>query len=303
MVFQADTTLSRKHASIFFQDGTWFCVDLGSTNGTYLNGKQVESTPMQIPDQSIISCGQQEFKIAYEKTLMEKFNIVGPRVIPPPIITPPPVQPSIRQPLSNASSTKSPKANNASEEWFGQGSSLMIHGLIIQNPLVYVRSKNQNEPSVVRSDLRAGPSAVVEGLPYWPSYRDMSSAQRWTYLKWLEGGRRSKIDVGYAFVFFYGLERRLTGPGSHQISRDERRALLLELKRLCAMYPDSYSFQSYSQKLDQSQWHILPEQVHFDPLTEEHRIWGDETFIFGISCLSHNKQPFTIEHAMQWFEG
>ncbi len=304
MVFQADTTLSRKHASIFFQDGTWFCVDLGSTNGTYLNGVQVGSTPVQIPDQSIISCGQQEFRIAYEKSLMERFNIVGPRVTPPPIITPPPLQPPIRPPLSNAGSTaKSQKANNASEEWFGQGSTLMIHGLIIQSPLVYVLSKNQNEPSLVRPELRAGPSANVDELPYWPTYGDMNPAQRWVYLKWLESGRRSKVDVGYAFVFFYGLERRLTGPGSHQISKDERTALLNELRELCLLYPDSYSFQSYSHKLDQSQWQMLPEQVHFDPLSDGHRMWGEETFILGISCLSHNKQPFTIEHAMQWFEG
>jgi hypothetical protein len=233
---------------------------------------------------------------------MEKFNIVGPRVTPPPVITPPSVHPIAPPPTMRAASAKS-RNTNASEEWFGPGSTLMIHGLIVQSPLVYVRSKNQNEPSVVRKDLRAGPSTMVEELPYWPSYRDMTSAQRWTYLKWLEGGRRSRVDVGYAFVFFYGLERRLTGPGSHQISKDERKALLLELKKLCRMYPDSYSFQSYSQKLDQSQWPVLPEQVHFDPLTEEYRIWGDETFIFGISCLSHNKQPFTIEHALQWFEG
>jgi hypothetical protein len=36
-----DTTVSRRHARMFFRDGAWVVQDLGSKNGTWLNGRQV----------------------------------------------------------------------------------------------------------------------------------------------------------------------------------------------------------------------------------------------------------------------
>lgn len=294
MVFQSDTTLSRKHASIFYKDGFWYCVDLGSTNGTYLNGVQIQSTPVQILDQSILSCGQQEFRISYEKNLLEKFNIVGPKV------TPPPIQHLPSQPAPSRGNTSTTQATGG--DWIGFGGTLNLHGLIIRNPLVYANCSNRNEPSWLRPDLKVAPALRLDPLPYWPSYHDMNPGQRWVYLKWLESGRRTKVDVGYGFVFFYGLERRLTGPGSHLMPKDERMALLNELKALCDLFADSYSFLSYSQRLVQSQWHLYPELVHFDAFSEHHRLNGDEEFILGISCLSHNRKPFTVDHAVQWFD-
>jgi ABC-type multidrug transport system ATPase subunit/pSer/pThr/pTyr-binding forkhead associated (FHA) protein len=38
-----DPTVSRKHAKISFKDGTYFIEDLGSTNKTHINGKELES--------------------------------------------------------------------------------------------------------------------------------------------------------------------------------------------------------------------------------------------------------------------
>jgi len=36
-------TISREHARFQKKDGQWFVTDLGSTNGTYLNGEKIES--------------------------------------------------------------------------------------------------------------------------------------------------------------------------------------------------------------------------------------------------------------------
>ena len=41
--FASYLTLSGIHARIFCADGEWFIKDLGSTNGTYLNGVQIEA--------------------------------------------------------------------------------------------------------------------------------------------------------------------------------------------------------------------------------------------------------------------
>ena len=37
-----DTHISKLHARVFLHDGAWFVEDLGSTNGTMLNGKPVD---------------------------------------------------------------------------------------------------------------------------------------------------------------------------------------------------------------------------------------------------------------------
>jgi len=37
-------TVSREHARFKKKDGQWFVTDLGSTNGTYLNGEKIESS-------------------------------------------------------------------------------------------------------------------------------------------------------------------------------------------------------------------------------------------------------------------
>ena len=50
-----DTNVSRRHAEIRSRgegaDMSWILVDLGSTNGTYVNGTQVQSLPLTSGDQ------------------------------------------------------------------------------------------------------------------------------------------------------------------------------------------------------------------------------------------------------------
>jgi pSer/pThr/pTyr-binding forkhead associated (FHA) protein len=36
-----DDTVSRRHAALVSRDGAWHVVDLGSSNGTYVNGRRV----------------------------------------------------------------------------------------------------------------------------------------------------------------------------------------------------------------------------------------------------------------------
>ncbi|MDT9702706.1 TerB N-terminal domain-containing protein, partial [Streptomyces sp. P17] len=49
---------------------------------------------------------------------------------------------------------------------------------------------------------------------YWPSYSEITPRARRAYLSWLADGRRDpEADIGYVFLFFYGLERRAIAEG------------------------------------------------------------------------------------------
>jgi hypothetical protein len=54
------------------------------------------------------------------------------------------------------------------------------------------------------------PGEVAEPLGYYPTYEGMSRHQRWVYLNWLMDVD-GPVDIGYVFVFYYGLERQLFG--------------------------------------------------------------------------------------------
>lgn len=79
--------------------------------------------------------------------------------------------------------------------------------------LLWIYGKNctdPNEPSAIDLSL---PISSVEidkhtSIGYYPNYRALSPAQRFCYLKWLEDISQP-IDIGYVFIFYYGLERHL----------------------------------------------------------------------------------------------
>jgi pSer/pThr/pTyr-binding forkhead associated (FHA) protein len=61
-VFLDDVTVSRKHAVLERRaDGSWFLRDLGSLNGTYVNGEQVDETKLANGDELQIG----KFKLTF----------------------------------------------------------------------------------------------------------------------------------------------------------------------------------------------------------------------------------------------
>jgi pSer/pThr/pTyr-binding forkhead associated (FHA) protein len=61
-VFLDDVTVSRAHAVFERREGSaWFVVDVGSLNGTYVNGEQVDETKLATGDEVQIG----KFKLAF----------------------------------------------------------------------------------------------------------------------------------------------------------------------------------------------------------------------------------------------
>jgi pSer/pThr/pTyr-binding forkhead associated (FHA) protein len=60
-IFLDDITVSRKHAIFEHRNEAWFVKDIGSLNGTYVNGEQVEQTKLATGDEVQIG----KFKLTF----------------------------------------------------------------------------------------------------------------------------------------------------------------------------------------------------------------------------------------------
>ena len=59
--------VSRKHCEFFEQDGELFIRDLGSTNGTFLDGEQIpSSTKTPVASGAVVRVGSLTFRVEYE---------------------------------------------------------------------------------------------------------------------------------------------------------------------------------------------------------------------------------------------
>ncbi len=137
--------------------------------------------------------------------------------------------------------------------WIPQGETVSIAGLSIPGGLLYVGkdlravSGAEVEPALISPKLPAAfasPDLSGTGVPYWPSYSDISPEARAGYLLWLAQGRRQPdAYIGYVFLYFYGLERRVLGDHARQ----DIPSITEEVRSLLGVYKNSGSFCSYAQ--------------------------------------------------------
>ncbi|HQN44470.1 MAG TPA: TerB N-terminal domain-containing protein [Anaerolineaceae bacterium] len=102
-----------------------------------------------------------------------------------------------------------------------------------------IRIIGPEEPSVIYKDLLVSEPKnpdLVAPPPYFPRYSELSANQRWVYLNWLND-IQSEINIGYVFLYYYGLERHLL-VGDFEAAFSE-----ILLLRKCH---DNKSFENYS---------------------------------------------------------
>lgn len=128
--------------------------------------------------------------------------------------------------------------------FYGNDESVVLFGETLDCPLVYCCDLNRNStriPFLINLKLQVSFSNRKSHLGYYPSYHYMSPTQRGQFLNWLKGGKKDQdIDIGYVFVYFYGLEYRAA------VENKDKKLILFELIRLYKTYAwKSQSFGRY----------------------------------------------------------
>ena len=178
--------------------------------------------------------------------------------------------------------------------WIRSGRSVVISGKEINGGMVYVGESQRRElipdPCLIDPalpvDWDSHSSATVK-LTYWPSYTLAPPRARATYLRWLAEGRTDKIDIGYVFLFFYGLERRIL----HDLEQahPEVVEIAAEVRRLVKRYGRHRSFKNYSENLNDVLLGMVDKKgriIHPHTATPTRRI---ETLVRAGSCLARGR--------------
>lgn len=137
-------------------------------------------------------------------------------------------------------------APDVAQGWIAPGQNARVQGRYVGD-MIYVGTQpfdglhHEQTRAFVDPSLKLTPPVQPPQLPYWPSYSTLSPQDRWSYLDWLSGPRDSG-DVGFMFLYFYGLEGRFF---QDTPSRAERLILLAEVQRLLEAFGEHYSAKQY----------------------------------------------------------
>lgn len=112
-------------------------------------------------------------------------------------------------------------------------------------------SSGGKEPSLIDPKQYVAPHGdfTERQTNYWPNYSEISASARRAYLNWLAEGRcHPEADIGYVFIFFYGLERRaILDAASDEAAKADLAPIAEELRQLLGIYGEkSNSFRRYA---------------------------------------------------------
>ena len=193
--------------------------------------------------------------------------------------------------------------------WLARDETTEIAGLSVKGGLVYVgenlpaQSGYENENCLINPKWKvaSGRTDHVTGLSYWPAYHSITPSQRRTYLHWLAGERDDpEIDIGYVFLYFYGLERRLF----LDQATSEAEVLIAEVERLYNIYGDNRSFHSYAQTFLSSAGFVsgrFPSAPTLSPEKTSFELPPVLRAAIGIKL--HNGEKLTWDWLLAWYLG
>lgn len=94
-------------------------------------------------------------------------------------------------------------------KFYSKSDTVNLFGYSITNSLFYTCDSKSDMPFAI--NIKSTPSFGVipsEGLSYWPNYNQISKTQQGYFIKWLADGKPFIEELGYAYIYYYGLEYR-----------------------------------------------------------------------------------------------
>ena len=148
-------------------------------------------------------------------------------------------------------------AREGQKTWVPVGQTVTVQGRELPGGMIYVGSRLRGisshasiEPALINPNLAGTdptPDRSGDLVDYWPSYSNLAPASRTAYLDWLAAGRPGGAYIGYVFLFFYGIERRVLFDAAYiDEARTEIPGLINEVERLIDLYQGNRSFQGYA---------------------------------------------------------
>lgn len=204
-------------------------------------------------------------------------------------------------------------------QWIPAGQEVEIHGYTIPGGMLYVgawlpsvSAPHTPDPALINPALpvrRLSTGRPTPQLPYWPSYSAVSPEARGVYLEWLARGRKDEIDIGYVFLFFYGLERRVLlnrmAPSGHRDVSDEELAQIAhEVRRLLSLYGSNRSFYRYATGfLGVCEFLLGANDLQHPPdLDDGARTEPPLSLKLGLGLLAAQGRPIPADWALAWLQ-
>ncbi|WP_211207853.1 TerB N-terminal domain-containing protein [Gracilimonas tropica] len=208
--------------------------------------------------------------------------------------------------------------------WRPKSEQVEVNGYSFPKGFVYVGnnlssvSKNYYgsniEPALIDTTKRIdkiNPDLEGDSLSYWPSYQSITPQARAAYLHWLEQGLdTADVPIGYVFLYFYGIERRILNDSQiSELAKSEIPELVAEVKRLLSIYGGNNSFSRYANslvefvELSQNAKQSFLESLSKEDLDYENYVHQYEyslNFKMGLAYFALKDIPLPAEWALKW---
>ena len=196
--------------------------------------------------------------------------------------------------------------------WVPAGQATEIAGLTLPGGMIYVGEDlptakgHDPDPALINPLLPvdfADPDWAGATVGYWPSYAGISPGARAAYLKWLADGRPGLgVPIGWVFLYFYGLERRVVVDGAAAARAGELPDIAAEVRLLRDYCRHHGSFHAYA-----TQFLALLDAVGAaaEPLAGAPRSTGSRWPVpyrlrVGLGRLAADGIPVPADWALSW---
>ena len=220
---------------------------------------------------------------------------------PPPVIRPSPPKEPIPRP------TRETKTKRRVESgWIPMDGSAYVAGREIGG-MVYIgrgpRAGRDRQPDNAFIDpgmsvASRGGDYQGQGMHYWPNYSTIDPRSRATYLDWLSSGRSdTRYNVGYVFLYFYGLERRVF---VDKADAQERADIVAEVHRLLETYGGNHSIRRYlGTFIDAAS--LMDARDDSEPVFENTGYDVPAGVLLALGSMAAHNVPLTSDWLLSWF--